>query len=279
MQNMSLLQFILVSFSEQVIFVFLGTFSIGKYSYLKTRSNHYRILITAILVTFISYILREKLGLVSEGPLLVLFVDIILIILIMKFNFYEAVTASVLGFSLIMLVEIPFSVIITMILGIDGEKELYQNALNFAIFVSIIRSLHIILAVSIYRFKFKVVNMENTNIRTKVYYLQLIVYLISLCTIAFLAFLMTRMLIFEKTIMTLYQNVYLLKLNIFVSLFVTIILTLAVKNIHEFYKNRSTLNNNEILQSIEYIYRLVDEQNIGEAKDALISLKSHIDKH
>jgi len=217
MENMSLLQFILVSFSEQVIFIFL-------------------ILSTASLVTVISYILREKLGLVSEAPLLVLFADIILMIFIMRFNFYEAITSSVLGFSLIMLVEIPFSVIITLLLGINGAEELYQNAVNFAIFVLSTRLLQIVLAFLFYRFKFKVVNMENANIRTKVYYIQLIVYLISLCTIGFLTFLMTRMLIFASS-----QNVYLLRINIFISLFVTIILTLAVKNIHEFYKNKKII--------------------------------------
>ncbi|UWV46961.1 hypothetical protein N1236_00135 [Acetivibrio thermocellus] len=279
MENMSLLQFILVSFSEQVIFIFLGTLSIGKYHYFKIHSNYYRILSTASLVTVISYILREKLGLLSEAPLLVLFADIILMIFIMRFNFYEAITSSVLGFSLIMLVEIPFSVIITLLLGINGAEELYQNAVNFAIFVLSTRLLQIVLAFLFYRFKFKVVNMENANIRTKVYYIQLIVYLISLCTIGFLTFLMTRMLIFEKTAITSSQNVYLLRINIFISLFVTIILTLAVKNIHEFYKNKNTLNNNEIVQNIEYIYRLIDEQKINEAKNALISLKSHIIEH
>ncbi|ODM27182.1 hypothetical protein [Acetivibrio mesophilus] len=276
MQNMSLLQFILVSFPEQVIFIFLGAFSIGKYSYFKTRSNYYRIFITASLITFISYILREKLGLVSESTLLLLFIDIILIILIMKFKFYEAVTASVLGFSMIMLVEISFSLIIAPILGINGERELYQNASNFVIFVLSVRLLHILLAVFLYRFKIKIVNMESSNIKTKEYYIQLVVYLISLCTIGFLTFLMTRMLLFEKVTIASSQNMYLLKINIYISLFVTIILTLAVKSIHDFYKNKSTLNNNEIVQSIEYIYRLIDEQNINEAKDALISLKTHI---
>jgi len=51
-------------------------------------------------------------------------------IFIMRFNFYEAITSSVLGFSLIMLVEIPFSVIITLLLGINGAEELYQNAVK-----------------------------------------------------------------------------------------------------------------------------------------------------
>jgi len=43
---------------------------------------------------------------------------------------------------------------------------------------------------------------------------------------------------FEKTAITSSQNVYLLRINIFISLFVTIILTLAVKNIHEFIKTK-----------------------------------------
>ncbi|HOM03476.1 MAG TPA: hypothetical protein PLH43_11710 [Acetivibrio sp.] len=279
MQNMSLIQYILVSFSEQIIFILLGFFSIGKYSYFKTRSNYFRILAIASIATSISYILREKFGLGSEASLLLLFLDIILLILIAKFKFYEAVTASVLAFSLILLVEMPFSVIISLILKIDGEKEFYHNASNFATSVLIIRSLQIILAVLFYRFKFKIVNMDNTSIKTKVYYIQLIVYLISLSTIGFLSFLMTKMLIFETAAITSSQNVYLLKINIFISLFVTIILTLAVKNIHEFYKNKSTLNNNEVIQNIEYIYRLIDEQNINEAKDALISLKSHLIDH
>lgn len=279
MQNMSLLQFIFVSFPEQVIFILLGAFAIGKYSYFKTRSNYFRILATASLITFISYLLREKLGLVSESTLLLLFIDIILIILIMKFKFYEAVTASVLGFSLIMLVEISVSVVIAPILGVKDEQELYQNVLNFVVFVLAVRSIQILLAVLLYRFKIKVLNMESTSIKIKEYYIQLVVYLISLCTIGFLCFLMTRMLLFERDTIVSLQNVYLLRINIYISLFVTIILTLAVKSIHSFYKNKSALNNNEIVQSIEYIYRLMDDQNIKEAKDALISLKTHINDH
>jgi len=46
-----------------------------------------------------------------------------------------------------------------------------------------------------------------------------------------------------------------------------------------FIKTKNTLNNNEIVQNIEYIYRLIDEQKINEAKNALISLKSHIIEH
>jgi hypothetical protein len=84
------------------------------------------------------------------------------------------------------------------------------------------------------------------------------------------------MLLIDTNTMVSTQNIYLLRLNIYIAVFVTIILTLAVKSVYAFYKNKNTLNNNEVIQSLEYIQGLLNEQNYEEANEALGTLKKHI---
>ncbi|HPC99782.1 MAG TPA: hypothetical protein PLA01_00350 [Acetivibrio sp.] len=276
MQGMSFLKFFLVSFPEQLLFVFLGSFAIGKYSYFKIRSNYYRVLAVSLIMVGMSYLLKDKLGWGAESTLLILFSYIISIIFVMKFKFYESIAASIFAFSLLLLVEIPVAVVIGSILRVDNDKAFTESTtLYFAIFF-VIRLLQFLLAFLFYRFKFKVINMEYPNNMVNEYYIQLFVYLISICTLGFLAFLMARMLLIDTNTMVSTQNIYLLRLNIYITVFVTIILSLAVKSVYVFYKNKNTLNNNEVIQSLEYIQSLLNEENYKEADEALSTLKEHI---
>jgi len=223
-----------------------------------------------------SYLLKDKLGWGAESTLLILFSYIISIIFVMKFKFYESIAASIFAFSLLLLVEIPVAVVIGSILRVDNDKAFTESTtLYFAIFF-VIRLLQFLLAFLFYRFKFKVINMEYPNNMVNEYYIQLFVYLISICTLGFLAFLMARMLLIDTNTMVSTQNIYLLRLNIYITVFVTIILSLAVKSVYVFYKNKNTLNNNEVIQSLEYIQSLLNEENYKEADEALSTLKEHI---
>lgn len=279
MKDMSFINYVLVSFPEQIIFLFLGILAIGKSSYLKTRSNYYRILTSACIMTVSSYLIRKQLGIETESTIVLLFIDVFLLIYIMRFKFYESITATIFSFLLLILIELPVSLLIGPIMGVRNEQDLYQNVNRLFIIVSIIRIIQILLVYLFYRFNFKIINMERSGIKRKEYYIQLTVYLISICTLAFLAFIMTKILLFNNDMSITSSNIYLLRMNIYISLFVTVILTLAVRGVYEFYKNKSVLNNNEVVQSLEYIYSLLDDQNYKEAKDALNSLKDHISKH
>ena len=276
MQGMSFLKFLLVSFPEHLLFIFLGSFAIGKYSFFKIRSNYYRVLAVSFLMIGLSYLFKEKLGLGAESTLLILFSYIILIIFVMKFKFYESIAASIFAFSLLLLVEIPVTVVMGSVLGVESNKAFMENFTLYFMIFFVTRLLQSLLVVLFYRFKFKVINMEYPNNMAKEYNKQLFVYLISICTLGFLAFLMTRMLLIDTNTMVSTQNIYLLRLNIYIAVFVTIILTLAVKSVYAFYKNKNTLNNNEVIQSLEYIQGLLNEQNYEEANEALGTLKKHI---
>jgi len=276
MQGMSFLKFLLVSFPEHLLFIFLGSFAIGKYSFFKIRSNYYRVLAVSFLMIGLSYLFKEKLGLGAESTLLILFSYIILIIFVMKFKFYESIAASIFAFSLLLLVEIPVTVVMGSVLGVESNKAFMENSTLYFMIFFVTRLLQSLLVVLFYRFKFKVINMEYPNNMANEYYIQLFVYLISICTLGFLAFLMTRMLLIDTNTMVSTQNIYLLRLNIYIAVFVTIILTLAVKSVYAFYKNKNTLNNNEVIQSLEYIQGLLNEQNYEEANEALGTLKKHI---
>ncbi|MFZ5986423.1 MAG: hypothetical protein ACOYWZ_04765 [Bacillota bacterium] len=168
------------------------------------------------------------------------------------------------------------SILMSSVLDVKDEKDLYQNITKLFISVFSIRSIQILIVLLLYISKVKIIDMERTDIRRREYYIQLVVYLISICTLVFLAIIMANTLIFNNEINISSSNAYLLRINIYISLFVTVILTLAIRGTHEFYKNKSVLNNNEVVQSIEYINSLIDEQNYKDAKDALNTLKTHI---
>lgn len=276
MQNLSFLSFVLISFPEQVIAFFLGILTIGKYSFLKVRSNYLRILIASSIMTVATYLMRRHLGIQIETTFLSAFLCIIIFIYIIRFKFYESITASIFAFLILALTELPMSILMSSVLDVKDEKDLYQNITKLFISVFSIRSIQILIVLLLYISKVKIIDMERTDIRRREYYIQLVVYLISICTLVFLAIIMANTLIFNNEINISSSNAYLLRINIYISLFVTVILTLAIRGTHEFYKNKSVLNNNEVVQSIEYINSLIDEQNYKDAKDALNTLKTHI---
>ena len=89
---------------------------------------------------------------------------------------------------------------------------------------------------------------------------------------------MTKTVISDNNLSINNANSFIMKINIYIASFAIIILTLSIKGTHNYYKNKRILDNNEVIQSIEYIYNLLEEKDYEEAKESLVTLKTHIEK-
>ncbi|TYQ14801.1 UNVERIFIED_CONTAM: hypothetical protein Cloal_1180 [Acetivibrio alkalicellulosi] len=277
MENLSFLTFVLISFPDQIVVFLFGTLAIGKFNYFKDHKNYFKLFITFSLMTLLSFVTREVFGINFENTIFSLLFFILLLTYVLNFKFYESITASVFGFFILVLVEIPSSILLSNLLGIKGEQDLYNNISKLFIWVSVIRSIQVLVIFILIRYKLKILDLEKSSIKKKEYYLKIVVYLISIVTFAFLILIMARALVFSTDISS--SNITLLKINICITILINIVLIIAVKGTHNYYKNKSDLNNNEVIQSIEYINSLINQQNYSEAKDALENLKTHITKN
>jgi hypothetical protein len=277
MEDLSLIAFILVCLPEKLIMTFFGFALIGKFNFFKSQSNIIRLLLFSIVITMSTYFLIKVLGFRIENTLISMMLHTLLLILIVRTKFYESILASIFGGLLIFVTEIPIIFALSFITSIDTQ-DLYSNAENLLIFLVPERIIQISLIYISFILKFKIVDMETTNINRKEYYIQLATYLISILILLILSFIMTKALVFDDYSDMNYTNSFLMKINICITLFATIILTLAIKGTHNYYKNKRILDNNEVIQSIEYIYNLLEEKDYEEAKESLVSLKTHIEK-
>ncbi|MDQ2086038.1 hypothetical protein RBH29_06240 [Herbivorax sp. ANBcel31] len=277
MNDLSFISFILISFPEQILIFILGTISIGKKNFLKSKGNFTKSILVLFTITLLNYFSRKFLNFELESTIFSILFFVLMLIYVLKYKFYESITVAVFGFLLIIIVEIPLSIILENILEIKSQQDLYNNYSKLIPFVFLIRFTQTILAFIFYKFEFKILDMEKTNIKKKEFYLQIVVYLLSILSLIFLTTVMARTLIFNDNISS--SNTNLLRINICITLFITVILSVALRGTYIHYKNKSALNNNEVIQSIEYIDSLINQQNYGEAKDALQNLKTHITKN
>ncbi|HHX17438.1 MAG TPA: hypothetical protein GX727_01095 [Clostridium sp.] len=277
MNNLSFASFMLISFPEQLIIFFLGTLFIGKRTFLKSPANIIKVVFVSLFMSILNYLTRKYLNFELESTILSILVFILLLIYILKYRFYEAIALSVFGFLLIVLIEIPLSLLLKGLLGITSQTDSYNDYTKLVPWVSVVRFSQILVIFILYKFDIKVLDMENSNIRKKEFYLQLAVYLISILSLGFLTIVMAKILLFNNDISS--SNISLLGMNICITLFITATLTVAVRGTYIYYRNKSALNNNEVIQSIEYIDSMITQENYREAKEALQNLKSHITKN
>lgn len=277
MNNLSLISFILISFPEQLLIFALGTLSIGKKNFLKSRSNFKKVVFISLSMTLLNYFTRKFLNFELESTIFSILFFILLLIYVLKYKFYEAITATVFGFLLIVIIEIPLSLLLKNLLGIATSTDLYNDFTKLIPWVASVRLTQVLVVFILYKFNLKILDMENSNIKRKEYYLHISIYLISILSLIFLTVIMAKALLFTNDISS--SNMTLLRMNICITLFITAILTVAVRSTHIHYKNKSSLNNNEVIQSIEYIDSLINQKNYNEAKDALQNLKHHITKN
>ena len=274
MNNSSYLSLVLISFPESFLIGILSILTIGKFSFLKDRNNLIRLLIYAAISATLSFYIHNKFN-AEEGLLVYMFITPLLFIFLLRLKLYESILASIFGLVLQVMTEVLWLLIVQPFIGND-IGTIYSN-ISQLFFLSLpTRLLQLVLIFLSYKFRFKIIDLENKDIKKKEYYIQLVVYVISIGTLIFLAFLLTKMVVFGDPNNSLLINNFFIRINIYLTLFVTVILTLAVKNTTDYYKNKSRLNNNEFLQNLEYISNLMKEENILEARDAIESLKTHI---
>lgn len=274
MDCISYLSIVLISFPECFLIGLLSILTIGKFSFIKDKKNLIRLLIYAIISAVISFFVQSRVT-TEEGLLVYLFVSSLLFIFLLRLKLYESILASIFGFAVQMMTEVLWLAIAQPFICNDIEN-IYLNVGSLFLLSFPTRLLQLVLVFLSLRFRIKIVDFENKNIKQKEYYVQLVVYVISISTLIFLSFLLTKMAVFGGSNDPSSVDNLLIRVNIYLTVFVTVILTLAVKNTHDYYKNKNRLNNNEFIQNIEYISSLIEEENILEAKDALDSLKTHL---
>jgi hypothetical protein len=277
MDKLSFISFMSISFPEQIIVFILGTLFIGKKSILKSPVNIVKVVFISLLMSALNYIIRKYLNYELEITIFSMLLFILLLIFVLKYRFYEAISLSVFGFLLILIIEIPMSLLLKNLLEITSPADLYNNYSKLVPWVFSVRFMQIITIILLYKFDIKVFDMENSNIKKKEFYIQIAVYLISILSLAFLTIIMAKVLIFNDNISESSNN--LLRMNICITLFITATLTVAVRDTYSYYKNKNVLNNNELIQNIDLIYDMITQKKYREAKEALQNLKSHINKN
>lgn len=277
MDKLSFISFMSISFPEQIIVFILGTLFIGKKSILKSPVNIVKVVFISLLMSALNYIIRKYLNYELEITIFSMLLFILLLIFVLKYRFYEAISLSVFGFLLILIIEIPMSLLLKNLLEITSPADLYNNYSKLVPWVFSVRFMQIITIILLYKFDIKVFDMENSNIKKKEFYIQIAFYLISILSLAFLTIIMAKVLIFNDNISESSNN--LLRMNICITLFITATLTVAVRDTYSYYKNKNVLNNNELIQNIDLIYDMITQKKYREAKEALQNLKSHINKN
>ena len=277
MDKLSFISFMSISFPELIIVFILGTLFIGKKSILKSPVNIVKVVFISLLMSALNYIIRKYLNYELEITIFSMLLFTLLLIFVLKYRFYEAISLSVFGFLLILIIEIPMSLLLKNLLEITSPADLYNNYSKLVPWVFSVRFMQIITIILLYKFDIKVFDMENSNIKKKEFYIQIAVYLISILSLAFLTIIMAKVLIFNDNISESSNN--LLRMNICITLFITATLTVAVRDTYSYYKNKNVLNNNELIQNIDLIYDMITQKKYREAKEALQNLKSHINKN
>jgi len=269
------LRFLLISFPESLLIGIISILTIGKYSFFKEgRKNTIRLIIYAALSAALSLIFVNKLT-DEETLLLYIFITPLLFIFLLKLKLYESILASIFGLAFQVMTEVIWLSVAQPFMANKIDNMYTDIRLLFLLSLPT-RLLQLLLIFLSYKFHIKIIDLENKDVKKKEYYIQLIVYILSIGTLVFLAFLLTKMVVFGDPNEVLSIDGYLIRINIYLILFVIIILTLTLKNTTDYYKNKNRLNNNEFLQNIVYISNLLNEENISEAKKAIESLKKHL---
>ncbi len=271
----SYLSFILISFPESFLAGILSILTIGKFSYLKEdKKNIIRIFIYAIISATLSCYLHNRVS-GEESFLVYVLITPLLFIFILKLKLYESIIASIFGLAIQIATEVIWLSLVQPFIA-NSIDNIYSNIGLLFLLSLPTRLLQLALIFVSYKFNIRIIDLENKDIKKREYYIQLIVYVLSIGTLIFLAFLLTQIMVFDNPNEVLSIDGFLIRINIYLTLFVTVILTLAVKNTTDYFRNKSRLNNNEFLQNLEYISNLMKEENINEAKDAIESLKTHL---
>lgn len=276
MDQISLPSLVFASFPEGIVVAILGLLCIGKANYIKEINNIIRIILFGVIYAVAAYYIRRIANNVIENSLIYLILICLSYIFIMRLKFYESIMASILGFVVVIFVIQTISLVAVMQIFSINLNDVYESDILRFLITLPERFLEFIIIYLGCRFNIRIIDFESTTVKKKEYYIQLFVYIVSISTLIFLVVIMANTIFFNDTKSLQSTDIVLIRLNIYLSLFVTIVLTLAIKSTRDFYKAKSTLNNNEILQSLEYIQNLIDNKDYANATKTISILKSRL---
>jgi len=278
MAQSSIVSVLTISFPEAIAIILLGLLSTGKSEYIRSKINLARVLAMAALSSVMSFFIRKVVGSEIENLLVSFIMFTLLYIFIIKLTVYESTMASLLSLVLFTIEQTACILLLTAITGLNFENVLSNDITLFLFFIPE----RIVEAVLIYifmKYNIKIIDFEKVNLKKKEFYLQLFVYIISICTLIFITNLLAKLAIYgDLDAINNSTNSILVRINIYLTIFVTIVLTIAIKSTNDYYKNKNSLSNNELKQSLKYISNLLEEKNYEELKDALDKLNDHISK-
>ncbi len=275
--NISVLSIILVSFPEAVAISTLSVLSIGKFSFFKDKKNLLRILLYAVITAIASYFIRRNVNNETESLLVHVILLSLLLIFILRLKFYESILATVFGMAILVITEAISLLLVQWFAGIDITQIKEDEILRILLTLPV-RFLQVVLIFISLKYKIRIIDFESATVKKREYFIHLVAYAVSISTLIFLAAIMCKILLLDHNNFNNPTNTVLLRINIYLSLFVTVILTLAIRNTHDYYKSRNSLNKSEYVQNLEYIANLLEVTNYLEAKKAINSLKDHISK-
>jgi len=278
MAQSSIVNILTISFPEEIIITILGLLAIGKFELVRNKRNWHKILITALLLSVISFFVRKAISTEIENLLISFIFFTLLYIFVLRLTVYESIMASLLALIILAIIQTPCIMILSSIIRISLEDVAKSNLMFFLFFIPE-RIVELLLICLSLKYEIKIMDFEKKSYIKKDFYIQLFVYIVCLCTLIPLMILLARTVIYggiDSIINT--ANSVLIRVNIYLTIFVTIILTISLKNTSDYYKKKNSLNNNEIKQSLEYISSLLNEKNYDELKDAVDKLSEHISK-
>ncbi|HEX9059092.1 MAG TPA: hypothetical protein VF941_02840 [Clostridia bacterium] len=276
MDSISILSVFTVSFPEGLAVAILGMLAIGKHDLFRSKETYLRVFLFALIYASASFVIRRITFNIFESAIVFLLLTCVMLMIVVKLNFYESLAASFLGLYVIQFIVATLGMLIISIFFNTNQVDIFTNdLLRFELSLPQ-RIFEILLAILFYNTKFKIMKFDNINLKKREYIVQIIVYLISLCTFIFLVFILCNNLLFNNHGLIDTQNYEMLRLNVYLSIFVVILLTLAIKAITDHYKAKSRLSNTEILQNIEYMIHLIDEKKYNDAKEIAESIKTHV---
>ena len=278
MAQSSIVSVLTISFPEAIAIILLGLLSTGKSEYIRSKINLARVLAMAALSSVMSFFIRKLVGSEIENLLVSFIMFTLLYIFIIKLTVYESTMASLLSLVLFTIEQTACILLLTAITGINFENVISNDILLFLFFIPE-RIVEAVLIFIFMKYNIKIIDFEKMNLKKKEFYLQLFVYIISICTLIFITNLLAKLAIYgDLDAINNSTNSILVRINIYLTIFVTIVLTIAIKSTNDYYKNKNSLSNNELKQSLKYISNLLEEKNYEELKDALDKLNDHISK-
>lgn len=275
MYSISVPSMILISFPEAVVLCLLGLLSIGRFHSLEKKSGLLKIVLFSAIITVLIYFIRPNLNNEIENMLVYILMIFMLFIIIMGLKFYESFFATIFATLIFIVTEGICLITISAITGIKMNHELTDITRFFMTLPE--RIIQLLLIYILYKYSIKIIDFEYKTSKKRSYYIQLSVYLVSLGIFTFLSVLMARLLLVDNSQLS-ETSAVMLRINIYLTFFVTIVLTLSIRSINEFYKNKNILSNNEIKQSLEYISNLAENGDTEKVREALKSLKMHVEK-